>query len=473
MINKLIFFIILLDFYLCMIVYPFKTAYVSKNGGIDKNSKEYNSEHFMNDYYDRLLYTTMKIGNSPQEIKVILTYQDCGFKIGKAKKCVNSIDYLSHYNRNDSSDFQYTNHCNYLLNEFDNKGSSATDTIYSYTDVNLKNLKNFKDIGFYLGSDTNDLLCGVIGFKMDKYSDYCPHIDNIIRSFKSNDIINNYNWIFKYDNLDEGLLIIGSNLKDIIPKYNEEKVFRKINSAYIGGHYPWSFYLKEMIVGNESFRESEMWVEIENDFSLLLGNSQYKEYIYESFFELFFESKICSEKEWEYNFMNKFLVIECNKDFFGNNEIKKFPNLSFVSRGLEAKIQFENTELFTETKYKYFFNVIFSQYRGSKWLFGKLFLQKYPTMFNLDANTIEIYDGSRDSDNISGSSSISPTLKTILFIVGIIILVCGIGILGYFLGKNLNKMRKRKANELDDEDYEYSSKNDNNDSGIINNNTDE
>ena len=90
-------------------------------------------------------------------------------------------------------------------------------------------------------------------------------------------------------------------------------------------------------------------------------------------------------------------------------------------------------------------------------------------MFNLDANTIEIYDGSRDSDNISSSSSISSTLKTILFIIGIIILVCGVGILGYFLGKNLNKMRKRKANELDDEDYEYSSQNDN-DSGIINDN---
>ena len=77
----------------------------------------------------------MKIGNSPQEIKVILTYQDCGFKIGKAKKCVNNIDYLSHYNRNDSSDFQYTNHYNY---QFDNEGRSAKDTIYSYTDVNLK-----------------------------------------------------------------------------------------------------------------------------------------------------------------------------------------------------------------------------------------------------------------------------------------------------------------------------------------------
>ena len=83
-------------------------------------------------------------------------------------------------------------------------------------------------------------------------------------------------------------------------------------------------------------------------------------------------------------------------------------------------------------------------------------------MFNLDANTIEIYDASEESDN-NGSS----ILKTILLIFGIIILLGGIGVLGYFLGKNLNKMRKKKANEITDDEFDYTA---NNDNAIVNNN---
>jgi len=294
-----------------MIVYPFKTAYVNKNGEINQDSKEYNYVHFMNDYYDRLLYTTMKIGNSPQEIKVILTYQDCGFKIGKAKKCIKDEAYLSHYNRNNSLDFSYTDYYKTPLDEFDNEGCSAQDTIYSYTDMNLNNYQKFQNIGFYLGSDTNDSICGVIGFKMDKFGYYCPKINNIIRSFKSNDIINNYNWILKYNTFDEGLLIFGSTMNEVIPNYDEKKLFT-VNSRFIGGHYPWSFNIDEIIVGNydKTIVGSEMWIEIENDFSFLLGNIYYKKYIYESFFKQYFDQNVCKENNWEYTPYNKFLIID-------------------------------------------------------------------------------------------------------------------------------------------------------------------
>ena len=114
-------------------------------------------------------YTTIKIGSIPQEIKVILAYKDCGFKIGKSINCLNSDKYLSYYNRNLSSDFNYTDDYNKSINEFKNNGQSAKDSIYAYTDLEMKNLQKFNDIGFYLGTDTNDLLCGIIGFKNFKY----------------------------------------------------------------------------------------------------------------------------------------------------------------------------------------------------------------------------------------------------------------------------------------------------------------
>ena len=47
--------------------------------------------------------------------------------------------------------------------------------------------------------------------------------------------------------------------------------------------------------------------------------------------------------------------------------------------------------------------------------------------------------------------------KTIIYIIVIsIVLILILGALAYFLGKKLNENRKKRANELNDEDFEYS-----------------
>ena len=170
--------LIIIEFCCTMIIFPFKTI-ENTTGEIKPNNKEYNTSLFVNDYFSQPAYTTIKIGSVPQEVKVILSYNDCGFKIGKSINCLNSERYLSHYNRNLSSDFYYTDDYIKSISEFENNGQSAKDSIYAYTDLEMKNLQKFNDIGFYLGTDTNDLLCGIIGFKNFKYKDSCKDINNI------------------------------------------------------------------------------------------------------------------------------------------------------------------------------------------------------------------------------------------------------------------------------------------------------
>ena len=74
-------------------------------------------------------------------------------------------------------------------------------------------------------------------------------------------------------------------------------------------------------------------------------------------------------------------------------------------------------------------------------------------LYALPSESEKMSMGSPDSyaDNSSRT-------KTILIIILIIVLVCVTGVLCYFLGKNLNKMRKKKANELADDEYDYTSK---------------
>ena len=49
----------------------------------------------------------------------------------------------------------------------------------------------------------------------------------------------------------------------------------------------------------------------------------------------------------------------------------------------------------------------------------------------------------------------------VLMVLIIIVIVCVFSVLFYYIGKNLNKLKKRKANELNDE-YDYSLAEDNN-----------
>ena len=487
MVRKIIFCLILLNYSLNMIVFPFKTAYVNKNGNIDQNNKEYNATHFMNDYFERLIYTEIKLGEPSQDIKVILTDQDCGFKIGQAKKCIYENDYLSYYNKSISNSFNYTDLYTYILMEFD-EGCSAQDSIYLYNDINLKNFTKFNKMDFYLGSDTSDLLCGVIGFKMDSYDNYCPKL-SAIRRLKENKITDNYNWIIKYNSSDEGLLIIGTTMNKIISNFDPNKLFT-IYTKYLGGNYPWSFDIDEIICGeNTSLTASEMWAEINNDFSFLQGNRNYEQYISKIFFDDFINQNICKKSMWNKNNFNSYYIFECDKKGFGIEQINKFPSLTFINKNLGTEIKFKNIELFTKTKYKYFFNIIFSYYPTSFWVLGKIFLKKYPTMINLDENLIQIYnnvngeeekddyeeeeeeegeeeetidndeDSEKDNKSRKKEDKIIGLSKTnfILLISGIIVFIFIIGFICYLLIKRYDR---QKTDELN---YDYLSKKENND----------
>ena len=464
---------ILIKYFSCIIVFPFKKILENIFNNINSNNPEYNSTHFLFNYYNELIYTTIKIGDPPQEVNAIITYNDCNFKIGKANKCIYNSEYLSHYNRNLSKGFNYTDYYNFSLSEFaGGHGCSAEDTVYSYTDLSLNKLSKFEKIGFYLGSDTNDELCSIIGFRMLNYATFCGRSNNIIKSFKSNDIISNYDWILNYTSENEGLLILGGNLSELVPKFDAKKLYQTY-SIMGGSNFPWMIKISKIECGNYNYsiNNYEVNAEINNDYSLIIGGDSYYNYIKVNYFPKYLKQNICYDNLINYYDNHKYHVIECNKEKFEINDIKNFPILSFKMRGDDNNFIFEGKDLFVETKYKYFFNVIFSYSWQESWIFGKPFIKKYPTMIDLEKKIINIYNYYKTEGNEGNTIIIDNNQKLskkfILYMILIIItLICIFSVLFYFLGKNLNKLRKRKANELDD-DYDYSSPEDNHDINIF------
>ena len=473
----------------CYLVFPFKTISENLFPNINTNSKEYNSTHFLKENFQKLIYTTIKVGNPAQEIKSIITYNDCNFKIGKAKKCVNSSDYLSHFNRNLSDSFSFTDFYAFPLSEFDYKGHSAEDIIYAYTDLKLETLKKYENIGFYLGSDTTDSLCGIIGFRMRDYAEFCRECNNILKSFKSKDIINNYQWMLSYTSINEGYLIIGGDLSELIPNYNMDKLYSTY-SIFGGSYYPWMIAISKIEgENNYNINDEEVKAEINNDYSVIVGGYNYMNYIDDYYFYAYQKKNICSTYVINYVDNYKYHVYECDKEYFGEDDIDKFPKLIFTFRNSAQQFIFEGKDLFIETKYKFFFNIVFPSSWSQSWILGKTFIKKYPTMIDFDSKMINIYnegmnnnndkseedesDGdhkSEEDENNNNSDKNEENKKNnnklstkyiILIIFLIIVLISIFSILFYYIGKNLNKIRKKKANELND-GYDYTIAEENN-----------
>ena len=158
-------------------------------------------------------------------------------------------------------------------------------------------------------------------------------------------------------------------------------------------------------------------------------------------------------------------MIVCNSDF--KKSISSFPKIYFFSERLSYIFNLDYNDVFKEYNNKIYFLIIFKQAMNTIWRVGKIFMKKYPFIFDNDQKTISfVYlkkfgnlpndDANNDGNknNKKGkdkNKSIWLNYKFYIFIGLLIIAV----IIGIFIGRQLWKnQRKKRANELDD-NYDY------------------
>ena len=104
-----------------------------------------------------------------------------------------------------------------------------------------------------------------------------------------------------------------------------------------------------------------------------------------------------------------------------------------------------------------YFLIVFDIESNYPWKFGKLFLQKYFFNFETDNKLIGFYNNLMSNEPIIDKAKKGSNIW-LWFLWGFIVIVVGVG--GFFIGNAIKKKnRKKRANELDDEDFEYSQKN--------------
>lgn len=462
-----------------VIFLPFKT----------KNSRYqlfYNSIDFLNDYFKKVLISELNIGSPPQKINALIEYTTCfWFKRDKSND-------MKKYSPKKSSSLKKGN-----TSDINPRYQNFDENFY-FQGINEAHKLNFLLENYT--KESNETYIPIIGINYPYSFSYTTFIlyscPNFILDLKSKKVTNKTIWSIQYNNKYEGEIIIGDELSEYNPiKYPKSKYsniyFNKNLSIFFESIYVQdNWYNKDDNYKNcSNFKITTARISINSGF--IIGTNEYKEYIDKFFFNKLIERNICRVDLIKYdsnNNINKqfnntsFYVYSCYKrEFEGQtshrhpsiNHFNNFPNLVFSSKELEYDFKLTKDDLFEQISGRYYFFVIFAKnFTDSKkknpdevWYLGEPFYKKYSFSVNLDSKTIgfyvdkvQIYKSINKTQNVDNTNmdnnykgKMNNAVKYIIEVIAGIILLY----IAYYIGVTVREKRRKRANELKDDNYEY------------------
>ena len=424
-----------------------------------------NDKSIYSDLYDYLLYTTINIGEPCQLMLGIYNPETNVFEINSNDYCKNNNNYnYSYINSNSSKIISKEEGDYYTPGYLIINDSIQVDVI----EKNKKKIEIIKDFQFKFveykqnpwgKKDTSDrLYCAELGFLINKEK---KTWSKFIKFLKDKNVTDSYKVTMNYTNNNEGYFYIG----DYPHEYdmNNFKEFQLISTYTIprASFSQFRIIMEDVYVPiNETINYNISYKEVffNIDLGLIVCPVDYFNFIKSYFFKDYLNKSICTLESMSKNLNNYFMIIcKDDKEF----SIKSFPPIHFHHFELNKTFILDCKDLFYHKNNKYYFLIIYSSFSSSYWKLGKPFLKKYQTTLDLDSKKIYFYDNSiKGNDDGSGGNNgkiddkknNSLDLKDILLISFCSILcICLIVVLIKLLKRN----RKKRANELKDDDYEY------------------
>ena len=393
--------------------------------------------------YNNEIITEINIGTKPQKIPMLidLFYYDF-FIAGENEETKTSSDVI--FNQSKSTTFDKFE----KLGVFGGRGFNLG---YKANDLLILNDNNKYNISFILAMDPFNGVSGMIGLKLSSEEDLEIKEYNFIKQLKKVNAINNYYFTIKYIDDINGNLIIGDLPENYDNNY-KGMIFKDIYVNNPDSATSWniqidSVYTKSTNINNKvDLGKINIYFRI--NLGITFGNEEYQEEFKKSFMTEQINKGVCFEKKMVY-----YYVYYCDN----NVDFSKMKNLYFYNKDLNYTFEFTYKDLFyyNELDKRYYFLIIFEINTGNnRWLIGEFFFKKYQLIFNQEKKKIGLYVGKSDNNNDQEETWISKNKWYIILIVFLVILIIIISIISYLYIKSRQK-RKIKANELIDDNYDY------------------
>ena len=202
------------------------------------------------------------------------------------------------------------------------------------------------------------------------------------------------------------------------------------------------------------------------------GSEAYKNETDKIFFNDLISKNICRIDCVEENiYISKDFIYSCENSNIMKEKIKEFPTLYFLIKPYNLTFLFNYQELFQLHNNRLYFLIYYKNSYYSNWEVGEIFLRKYITSFNYYSKTVSFYKSQIDEINNKTDMIIPDEESDIIPIDNnpkkikiwvIVLIVCGVVLIGaiitiVLLVLKLKKFRKKRAAELNDDNYDYTS----------------
>lgn len=430
--------------------------------------ESFKSEEILKELFYNQIYINIKVGSQKKDIPFYLYLEQ--YSLAIESKNVSTDQVKGIYDESESNTYEDLKESEppFIVGDI-SKAILSKDIFY----FNNDGIQSF--INFYLCKENHDNTHitegGKIGFKLNSiYAE--SEKSSFITNLKQNKLISSSIFSFKYDskNFDEetGKLYIGSYPHLIDKIHYKEEYYNHDNSQVIYPGMEWNYLFDEIKISDDYNIESNkayFYFEI----GFILGTKKYFNYIksLDTYKEYFENNNKCQQIQFSINDLeandvepqlaDDYTAYRCNKDV----DVKKINigNLLFIKKTKEIIFNLTDSDLWIEKNGYNYFLILEKKYYNDVWCFGKPIFKKYSMVFDIDNKQIGFYtqlleDDSQDNsqDNNSNNNK-SQTFIYVIIIIGLVIIIIG---LAFFLVKcYINLPRKKRANEMLDDNYDY------------------
>ena len=392
-----------------------------------------------NEYY---IYSNIDMGEPSQNVNC-----EINFDISDYFMTYYPINVQPTFNSSLSKTFAKTS-VNRISSSSFSGGSWASDNFYFYTDLECKNKQKFESVNVVFPTEQNKLSACEIGLQ-SRHS--FGKFQSIIHILKSKQIINNYIFTLKFNNLNKGSIIIGAAPHEYDKiNYNENEL-KFVNTFSEDDKLYWCLYFKYDPINNFTLSKN-IKVRISPKILGVVATYYYLTVIEEIYFKKYYENKLCEKKIVSFENINYFKII-CYKDDFSSDDIEKFPPLYLYNIAFNYSFVLDGKELFTEDEDKFEFQILIEiGSTKTEWKLGRIFLLKYQIIFDDDNSLIGFYSPIPKKVINTEKNTGKIILKVFILCSATIVFI----FVAFLLYKKINILTRRKkmANELED-DFMY------------------
>jgi len=429
---------------------------------INENEPEvFNSlDDYFKSWYYISFYGQVSVGTPPKKVIAKLNFDDYGISIlnkgcnykGISDDIYNSLnvkDASSSFHQ--STDYLDGNETFYYKSFYG--AYYAKDHFYFDT---INSIYKVEDLKFIYSPNDNKKVstCVNIGFKAFSQNLRESSL-NVIKQLKNKNIINNYDWSIQFDSSmkipDKGIFYLGAKPHEYNPElYKEKDLFG--SGSYSDDTVP--YY--NLNVDNIYFMNNEEKVSITDldklhlipTNGLIKASQDYEKKIEVYFFNYFISQNKCFKEYRVKESKDSFRTFICyNKDEIKKELKEKFPTLKFVQKNFLYTFELTYDDLFREKGDKIYFLIWFSTSVKTAWEIGYPFMKKYLFNYNFDNKLVSFYNNNIEGNNNESNDSKSWIIKLIIIVMLIIVVTA----LGFLIGKNFTKKKKKNAQELESE----------------------